>query len=88
MPTIDGPQTYHLKEGTQPGETFTIRGKGIPYVNRANTRGDHIFRVVLEVPRHLSEAQKEQLRQFDQTCSDSNYQKRGSFFGKLKDLFK
>jgi len=88
VPTIDGPQTYHLKEGTQPGETFTIRGKGIPYVNRAKTRGDHIFRVVLEVPRHLSEAQKEQLRQFDQTCSDSNYQKRGSFFSKLKDLFK
>jgi molecular chaperone DnaJ len=87
VPTIDGPYTFQLKEGTQPNETFTIRSKGIPYVNRANTRGDHVFRVVLEVPRHLGESQKELLRQFDKTCNDKNYQKRGSFFSKLKELF-
>jgi molecular chaperone DnaJ len=88
IPTIDGPYNFRLKEGTQPGETFTIRGKGIPYVNRANMRGDHLFKVILEVPRHLNESQKEQLRQFDKTCSERNYQKRGSFFSKLKDLLK
>jgi molecular chaperone DnaJ len=88
VPTIDGPYTYHLKEGTQPGETFTIRGKGIPHLNRSNTRGDHVFRVVIEVPRHLNDSQKEQLRQFEQTCTDKNYQKRGTFFSKLKEIFK
>lgn len=88
IPTIDGPYNFHIKEGTQPGETFTIRGKGIPYLNRANMRGDHIFRVSIEVPKHLTEAQKEQLRQFDQTCSDKNYQKRGSFFSKIREMFK
>ncbi len=88
VPTIDGPFTFHLKEGTQPNETFTIRGKGIPYVNRGSMRGDHIFRVILEVPHHLSDSQKELLKQFELSCTDKNYQKRGSFFGKLKDLFK
>jgi molecular chaperone DnaJ len=88
VPTIDGPYSYHLKEGTQPGDTFTIRGKGIPYVNRGNMRGDHICKVILEVPKHLSEEQKEQLRQFEKTSSDRNYQKRASFFSKLKELFK
>ena len=88
VPTIDGPYNYRLKEGTQPGDTFTIRGKGIPHLNRANVRGDHIFRVILEVPRNLNEEQKDQLRQFDLGCSDKNYQKRGSFFGKIRDLFK
>jgi molecular chaperone DnaJ len=88
IPTIDGPYAFHLKEGTQPGDSFTIRGKGIPYVNRANVRGDHIFKVILEVPKHLSDEQKEQLRQFEKTCSDRNYQKRGSFFSKLKEMFK
>jgi len=88
IPTIDGPYSYHIKEGTQPGETFTIRSKGIPYLNRANMRGDHIFRVVIEVPKHLNESQKELLRQFDQTCTDKNYQKRGSFFSKIRELFK
>jgi molecular chaperone DnaJ len=88
VPTIDGPQIFHLKEGTQPNETFTIRGKGIPYVNRSNTRGDHIFRVILEVPRHLSEKQKELLNEFGDSCTKQNYQKQESFFSKLKDLFK
>jgi molecular chaperone DnaJ len=88
VPTIDGPYTFHLKEGTQPGDSFTIRGKGIPYVNRSNLRGDHIFRVVLEVPKHLNDNQKEQLRQFEQSCTERNYQKRGSFFSKLKEIFK
>lgn len=88
IPTIDGPYNFHLKEGTQPGESFTIRGKGIQHLNRPNQRGDHIFKVILEVPRHLDESQKELLRQFEKTCSDKNYQKRGTFFSKLKDLFK
>lgn len=88
VPTIDGPYKFRIKEGTQPGDTFTIRGKGIPHLNRSNMRGDHIFRVVLEVPKHLSESQKEILQQFDQTCTDKNYVKRGSFFSKLKEIFK
>jgi len=88
VPTIDGPYKYRIKEGTQPGDTFTIRGKGIPHLNRNNIRGDHIFRVVLEVPKHLSDSQKEILQQFDQTCTDKNYVKRGSFFSKLKEIFK
>lgn len=88
VPTIDGPYKFRIKEGTQPGDTFTIRGKGIPHLNRSNMRGDHIFRVVLEVPKHLSESQKEILQQFDQTCTDKNYVKRGNFFSKLKEIFK
>ena len=43
---------------------------------------------MLEVPRHLNDCQKEILQQFDQTCTDKNYVKRGSFFSKLKEIFK
>lgn len=87
VPTIDGKYKFNLKEGTQPNETFTIRGRGIAYVNRNNQRGDHIFRVVLEVPRNLTDNQKELLSNFDESCSEKNYQKRGNFFQKIKDLF-
>ena len=41
----------------------------------------------LEVPSKLNDEQKEILRQFEQTCDERNYRKRGSFFQKLKDLF-
>ncbi len=87
VPTIDGPHTFQLKEGTQPNDVFTIKGKGIPYVNRNHLRGDHRFQVVLEVPRNLNAEQKDMLRDFEQTCTRQNYQKRESFFSKLRDLF-
>ncbi len=88
VPTIDGPQTFNLKEGTQPGDRYTIRGKGIPHVNRQGVRGDHIFQVILEVPHHLDDSQKDLLRAFDESCTDKNYKKRGTFFSKIRDLFK
>lgn len=87
IPTIDGEYSYKLKEGTQPGDIFTIKGKGIPHVNRNHIRGDHIFKVVVEVPRHLDSSQKKLLNEFDESCTDKNYQQRKSFFSKIKELF-
>lgn len=87
VPTIDGPEKFKLKEGTQAGDEFTIRGKGIPYIHRNNVRGDHVFRVSIEVPNNLSNAQKELLQRFDETCNESHYKKRTGFFDKLKNIF-
>ncbi|MHB8964254.1 MAG: molecular chaperone DnaJ [Saccharofermentanales bacterium] len=88
VPTIDGPYSYKIKDGTQPGELFTIRGKGIPHINHSNVRGDHIMKIIVEVPRNLDQKQKDLLKEFDASCTDRNYQNRGSFFTKIKDLFK
>ena len=87
IPTIDGNVPTHIKEGTQPFDTYTIRGKGIPFKNRPGSRGDHTCRFVLEVPTHLNDQQKEQLRHFEATLTDRNYAKREGFFKKVKDLF-
>lgn len=88
VPTIDGPYSYKIKDGTQPGEMFTIKGKGIPHINHASIRGDHIIKIIVEVPKNLDQKQKDILRDFDASCTDRNYQTRGSFFSKIKDLFK
>lgn len=87
IPTIDGPVEYHLKEGTQPNDVITLRGKGIPYVNRNSLRGDAFATIDLEVPRSLSEEQKTLIRQFDESTGEANYEKREGFFKKLKNLF-
>ena len=66
----------------------TVKGKGIPYFN-GRGRGDHVLRVVIEVPKHLSEDQKKMLREFDrQTFDDKHYVKSKSFFDKIKDKIK
>lgn len=88
VPTIDGPYRFKLKDGTQPGDVLTLRGKGIPHVNRNNVRGDHVFKVIVEVPKNLDQKQKDILKDFETMTSDKNYQKRGSFFSKIKEIFK
>ncbi len=86
VPTLDGKVSYSIPEGTQPGDTFRLRGKGIEHL-RSGRRGDQYVKVILEVPRSLSSHQKEILKNFDKSLENGNYQKRKSFFEKLKDFF-
>ena len=85
VPTLEGSQKYSIPEGTQPGTTFTLKGKGIPYINNANRRGDLIFSVNIEVPKGLSEKQKEHMRAFAEACKESNYSKKSGFFKRIFD---
>ena len=85
VPTLEGNVKYTIPEGTQPGTTFTIKQKGIPYVNNSNRRGDLIFAVNVEIPKGLSEKQKEHMRAFAESCGNSNYSKKSGFFKKFFD---
>ncbi|MBQ3065796.1 MAG: molecular chaperone DnaJ [Clostridia bacterium] len=82
VPTLEGDVKYTIPEGTQTGTTFTIRGKGIQVIN-SKSKGDLHFTVVIEVPKSLSEKQKELLREFGETCGKNNYTKKESFFNKI-----
>ena len=80
VPTLEGTVKYTIDEGTQPGTVFTLRGKGIPYVNdRNNRRGDLVCTVVVEIPRGLSDKQKDAMRQFAEACGEKNYGKKSKF---------
>lgn len=87
VPTLDGKAPLTIKEGTQPGDIVTLKGKGIPYLN-GRGKGDLLMRITIEVPKNLTAEQKKQLRALDDSMSEKNYQKRRTFFEKLKDSFK
>ena len=84
VPTLEGPIKYKIDEGTQPGATFTLKGKGIPYVNSSSRRGDLTFTVKVEIPKGLSEKQKDALRAFAEACGDKNYAKKSKFAKNFK----
>ena len=85
VPTLDGKVSFELPEGTQTGTMFTLREKGIPFVNNSRRRGDQRFTVVVETPTKLTKEQKDLLRQLDGTLEDTP--KRKKFFDSIKDLF-
>ena len=84
IPTLEGTEKFTIPEGTQPDASFTLRGKGVPYVNNPNRRGDLVFTVKIEIPQKLNSKQKELLEKFAQSCGDGNYTKRTGFFKKFK----
>lgn len=85
IPTLDGEQKYQIPDGTQPGTQFTLKGKGIQYLNYPNRKGDLIFTTVVEIPRGLSSKQKEHMRAFADACGESNYKKKTNFFKNIFD---
>ena len=85
VPTLEGNVKYTVPEGTQPGTSFSLKGKGIPYVNNSSRKGDLIFTVNVEIPKSLSEKQKEHMRAFADACGDSNYTKKSGFFKRIFD---
>jgi molecular chaperone DnaJ len=82
VPTLEGDVTYEIPEGTQYGTSFTLRGKGIPYVNNSNRRGDLIFTVTVEIPKGLNEKQKEAMRAFAEAYEEGSGSKRKKGFWK------
>lgn len=80
VPTLEGTVEYDMPEGTETGTMFTLRGRGIQNVNYPSRKGDLRFTVTIEVPKNLNSHQKKQLREFAESCGESNYAKRRKFF--------
>jgi len=85
VPTLEGNQKFTVPEGTQPGTRFTLRQKGVPYVNNSGRRGDLIFTVNIEIPKGLNDKQKEHMRAFADSCGENNYAKKSGFFKRIFD---
>ncbi|MGN8875510.1 molecular chaperone DnaJ [Pseudoflavonifractor sp. HCP28S3_F10] len=88
IPTIDGKVKWNLPEGTQPGATFRLKGKGIPSVN-GRGRGDQYITVLVDVPRNLTHEQKAALRGFGRAmgelpADDEEEEGLKGFFDKMK----
>ena len=62
VPTLNGAEQVDVPPGTQPGEVFTLRGRGMPDV-RYRGRGDLHVQITVEVPKRLSERHEQLLRE-------------------------
>jgi molecular chaperone DnaJ len=85
IPTLRGRVEMNIPAGTPSGKVFRLRNQGLPaFEGRA--RGDQLVRVFVEVPRKLSDRQKELLHEFAELESKSSGSR--SFFEKIVDHFK
>jgi molecular chaperone DnaJ len=86
VPTLDGRETLTIPAATQNGETFALRGRGMPDP-RHHGRGDLIVQVHIEVPHVLTPEHEAAIRQLAEFENAHVSPVRKSFFEKLKELF-
>lgn len=87
VPTLNGREELTVPAGSQPGEVFTLRGRGMPDV-RHRGRGDLHVQISVEVPKKLSDRHEQILRELAEIEKTDVSPKRKSFFEKIKQLFK
>ena len=88
VPTLEGKASLKIPEGTQTGQQFRLRGKGVKSV-RGGAVGDLMCRVVIETPVKLSKKQKELLQQFNETMKGNHKHspKHSSWLDAVKQFF-
>jgi molecular chaperone DnaJ len=85
IPTLDGTVEMDVPEGTQSGETFRLKGKGMPRLRRRG-RGDLFVQVQIVTPDDLNEEQREALKRFAEAGGEEVDVNEG-FFERIKSSF-
>ncbi len=83
--TFDGSVEMDVPSGTQSGETFRLRGKGMPHLRRRGN-GDLYVKVQVVTPESLNDEQKEALEAFAEAGGESVNVGKG-FFERIKNSF-
>lgn len=84
--TLEEDEILKVPMGTQPGEVFRIKGKGIKDLYR-NRRGDLYVRVNVMIPKNLSEEQKELLQKFAESRGEEKEVRKQTLKRKTKKFF-
>lgn len=82
VPMVDGTkQKYTIPAGTQTGTKFVIKNKGFKSVNNKNWSGDFVFTVVVQVPKRLTQEQRELITKLALTMNEQPPIKKRGIFG-------
>ncbi|MBQ8712355.1 MAG: molecular chaperone DnaJ [Prevotella sp.] len=90
IPTIEGSKLrIKIENGTQPGKTLRLRGKGLPAVQGyGRGRGDLVVNISVYVPKTLSREEKEAIQQFKESDNfKGDKQTKDTIFQRFKNYF-
>jgi molecular chaperone DnaJ len=83
VPSLDGDVPLQIPAGTQPGETITLRSRGLPPLGRGRT-GDLHVHVNVVIPRRLNREQRDLLERLTDSLDERNLRSDEGMLSKLK----
>ena len=87
VPSLSGKVPLRIPAGTQTGQLFRVKGKGIKNAQGYGW-GDLHVRVTVEVPAHLNAAQRAKLQEFAALCDEKVNPMAQRFFERARNFFK
>lgn len=84
IPTVNGSVVLSIPPGTQSGQMFHLRGRGLPRVNSSGV-GDLHVRVQLWTPERLTEREEELIRSLAQVQKSVPVDRGKSFWTRMRD---
>jgi molecular chaperone DnaJ len=84
IPTLDGTDTLTIPAGTQSGEVFRLRQRGMPDLRGGGT-GDLLVQTYIEVPKRLRPQEETLLRELAELEHHHVSPRRKTFLEKLKE---
>lgn len=79
VPTLEGDVDLKIHSGTQPGEVFRLKGRGMPRMGGYG-RGNMLVRVKISVPEKLTQRQKSLLEDLSKELGSSSQPRRHKIF--------
>jgi len=86
VPKLKGKTNLNIPAGTQGGTIFRLRGEGMPPL-RGSTAGDLLVRVDIDVPKKMTDKEKEALKAYAAACGDESAPVSESWRSKFKKFF-
>lgn len=86
VPTLAGPHELRVPAGTQSGDVFRVRGRGMPDP-RGGSAGDLHVQTYIEVPKKMTQRQEKLLRDLAELEKTEVSPHRKSFLERLKEYF-
>ena len=87
IPTIQGEESLTIAPGTQSGQIFRLRGKGIVDVREQNKRGDELIKVFVKIPKKITKEQREIYQKLQAISEDDTKKSVSDWVSRIKDRF-
>ncbi len=86
VPTVNGNEKLSIPVGTQPGKTFKLRARGVPHLRRGG-RGDQKVIINVNIPKRLSDEQREIFETLAKTLNTEVKPQERGFMDKINEWF-
>jgi molecular chaperone DnaJ len=85
VPTLEGPRDLEIAAGTQPADVVRLKGAGMPRLD-GRGRGELVVLLRVDIPRDLTEEQRDLLRRVAELRGEAAGQRSG-LFERIKEAF-